>query len=86
MLQAKDDSEIPGTVAYERAQAERHQRESDLWQEIAAQHNRNEEYYRGLVVQIGEMLGPDAYISDDGSIQQDVLCAKVPELVRSRLL
>ena len=52
------------------------------WMDTAAQHCRNEAYYRDLVIEIGEMLGPDAFISDDGSIQQDVLCAKVPELVR----
>lgn len=55
------------------------------WYDTAAQHARNEEYYRGLVQEIGEMLGADAFVSDDGSIQQDVLCAKVPELVRARL-
>ena len=52
------------------------------WYDTAAQHARNEEYYRGLVIEIGEMLGEEAYVSDDGSTQQDVLCAKVPELVR----
>lgn len=51
------------------------------WRDTAMQHHRNEEYYRGLVIRIGAMLGPDAYTSDDGSVQQDVLCAKVPELV-----
>jgi hypothetical protein len=57
-------------------------RERDAWREIAAQHLRNEQYYRGLVVQIGEMLGAKAYIQDDGGQSQDVLCAKVPELVQ----
>lgn len=56
-------------------------RERNGWCESAAAHLRNEEYYRGLVTKIGEMLGPEAYISDDGSVQQDVLCAKVPDLV-----
>jgi len=55
------------------------------WFDTAAQHARNEEYYRGLVQEIGLMLGKDAFISDDGSVQQDVLCAKVPELVRARI-
>ena len=55
------------------------------WYDTAAQHCRNEEYYRGLVQEIGLLFGEDAFISDDGSIQQDVLCAKVPELVRARL-
>ena len=53
-----------------------------VWIENARQHARNEDFYRGLIVQIGEMLGPEAYISDDGSLQRDVLCLKVPELVK----
>ena len=55
------------------------------WYETAAQHARNEDYYRNLVKEIGVMFGEAAYISDDGSRQQDVLCAKVPELVRRHL-
>jgi hypothetical protein len=55
--------------------------EKEGWNETAAQHLRNEDYYRGLVQEIGKHFGADAYISDDGSIQQDILCAKVPELV-----
>lgn len=52
------------------------------WEETAAQMSRNADYYRGLVVKIGEMFGENAYISDDGSKQDSVLCAKVPELVQ----
>ena len=55
--------------------------EKEGWMETAAQHLRNEDYYRGLVQGIGKNFGADAYISDDGSIQQDILCAKVPYLV-----
>lgn len=55
------------------------------WYDTAAQHCRNEDYYRGLVQEIGAMLGDEAYISDDGSVQEDILCAKVPELIRARL-
>ncbi len=55
------------------------------WYNTAAEMSRNADYYRGLVVQIGKMLGEEAYISDDGSVQDDVLCAKVPELVASGL-
>jgi hypothetical protein len=51
------------------------------WCDTAAFHLRNEDYYRGLVIKIGAMLGPEAYTSDDGSVQDSVLCAKVPELV-----
>lgn len=51
------------------------------YQEIARQAQRNCDYYRGLVLQIGEMFGEAAFISDDGSKQDSILCAKVPELV-----
>ena len=52
------------------------------WYETAARHYRNEEYYRGLVQEIGAMLGPQAYTADGGGVHDTVLCAKVPELVR----
>jgi hypothetical protein len=61
-------------------------RERNNWCDTAARHCRNEQYYRGLVIKIGEMLGREAYVSDDGSVQEDVLCAKVPALVRARLV
>ena len=53
----------------------------DGWEETAAQHCGNTEYYRGLVTAIGKALGTAAYQCDDGSTATDVLCAKVPELV-----
>jgi hypothetical protein len=52
------------------------------WMETAALESRNKDYYRGLVVEIGGLFGILARTSDDGSVQADVLCAKVPELVR----
>jgi hypothetical protein len=60
-------------------------RERNSWCDTAAQHLRNEEYYRGLVQEVGAMLGPEVFVSDDGSVQDSILCAKVPQLVRSRL-
>jgi hypothetical protein len=51
------------------------------WEETANQNQRNTDYYRGLVVQIGEMFGVAAKTQDDGGLAEDVLCAKVPELV-----
>lgn len=67
----------------QRADVERLTRERDAWIETARQHCGNEEYYRGLVQRIGKTFGVAAYTSDDGSVQQDVLCAKVPELAES---
>lgn len=55
------------------------------WYETAIFYHKNEEYYRGLIVKIGEMLGPDAYTDDAGKIHDSVLCAKVPELVENFL-
>ena len=57
----------------------------DAWIETARQHAHNEEYYRGLLDRIGERVGPSAYVSDDGSVQDSVLRAKVPELVSALL-
>ena len=51
------------------------------WEDCAREYARNCEYYRGLVVKCGELLGPAAKTQDDGGIVPDVLCAKVPELV-----
>ena len=53
------------------------------WMHTAAQHHRNEQYYKHLVEQCGEIIGEESYIADDGGKHQDVLCAKVPELVRN---
>ena len=55
------------------------------WVEAAAQESRNREFYQGIVTQIGEMFGPPAYTSDDGSVQDSVLALKVPELVKALL-
>lgn len=55
--------------------------ERDAWKDTAAQHLRNEEFYRGIVSEIGEQFGIEAKTSDDGSVQDSVLALKVPELV-----
>lgn len=52
------------------------------WMETAAIYSRNVEYYRGLLIKCGEIIGDSAYICDDGSKSEDVLCAKIPELVK----
>ena len=56
-----------------------------FWMETAAQNQRNTDYYRGLLVRCGEVIGDPAYIGDDGSRAEDVLCAKIPELVEELL-
>lgn len=64
---------------------DRLRRERDGWEETAARNQRNTDYYRGLVVKIGQTIGTAAYVQDDGGIADDVLCAKVPQLVATLL-
>lgn len=58
----------------------------DNWKETAAQYWNNAQYYRDLVIQCGQAIGKAAYTSDDGTTQEDVLCAKVPGLVRGLVM
>lgn len=51
------------------------------WMDTAAQHLRSEGYYRGLIQRCGKVFGITAYIQEDGGKSEDILCAKVPELV-----
>ncbi len=52
-----------------------------IWMETAAQNQRNADYYRELLVRCGKAIGDQAYIADDGTRMNDVLCAKIPEIV-----
>jgi len=55
------------------------------WMANVEREIRNTEFYRGLIVQIGEMFGTAAKTSDDGTVQEDVLALKIPELVQNLL-
>lgn len=58
----------------------------DMWVESAAMFSRNEEYYRGLLDQIAETIGPEAWKADNGDIVDDEpVRARLPELVHHRL-
>jgi len=52
------------------------------WMDAAARHIRNEEFYRDIVHEIGELFGDEAKTADDGTVMEDVLALKVPELVK----
>ena len=60
-------------------------RDRDLWRDSAAQAVKNADYYRGMLIRIGDMFGAAARIADDGTDMREVLVAKVPELVASLL-
>jgi hypothetical protein len=54
------------------------------WMSNAAQHHRNEEFYRGLLDKCAAELGPvrpKVFVCDDGTIAIDPLRLKIPELV-----
>ena len=56
--------------------------EAACWMDTAQQHAKNEAFYRDLLDQTAMALqNPDVYKSDDGSIQQDPIRLKIPELV-----
>lgn len=52
-----------------------------LWISTGEQYAINADFYRNIVIEIGEMFGDTAKTSDDGSLQGDILALKVPELV-----
>ena len=54
------------------------------WMDNAAEFCRNMQYYRGLLDQCAENLGPlrpKVFVQDDGGIVDEPLRAKLPELV-----
>jgi hypothetical protein len=51
------------------------------WKKSAAEFYDGMKYYRGLVVKIGEIIGHESHIAQDGSDMGEVLCAGVPDLV-----
>jgi hypothetical protein len=55
------------------------------WEESAAMFCRGQDYYCTIVRSVGALLGPAAYTSDDGSVQDEVLAEKVIELAIARL-
>ena len=44
--------------------------------------SNNADFYQGIVKQVGEILGVEAYTADDGTVGDSVLALKVPELVK----
>lgn len=51
------------------------------WMETAAQFAKNEDFYRRILDRCARSLGPEVFVSDDGSIQDSPLRLKIPELI-----
>jgi hypothetical protein len=60
---------------------ERLKADNENWKQSAAQFLENQRYYCGLLDEIAKNFGHEAYTSDDGSVQDSPLRAKMPELV-----
>lgn len=54
-----------------------------LWMDSAAQAERNTAYYRSLLVRCGKAIGDRAYTQDDGGRVDEVLLAKIPEIIEA---
>lgn len=55
------------------------------WMEVAAQNERNVEFYKNLLIKCADHLGSDVFVSDDGSVEDKPIFLKIPELVESRM-
>lgn len=55
------------------------------WIEAAAQYSRNEKFYHGIVIEIGNMFGAIARTADDGTVGDSVHALKVPALVAAAI-
>jgi hypothetical protein len=53
------------------------------WMQTGAQNQRNTDYYRGLLIRCGKSIGRRAFTADDGTQSEDVLCAKIPEIIEN---
>jgi hypothetical protein len=55
------------------------------WAEAAGTLSRSSDYYRNICIEIGELLGEEVYICDDGTKSEDVLVAKLVEVLKRKL-
>ena len=56
--------------------------QSKGWEQSAGYFAKSSDYYQGLLDEIAKNFGQAAYTSDDGSIQDSPIRAKMPELVK----
>ena len=55
------------------------------WYDSAAMFHNNERYYRRLLEEIAGIVGVEAFTANDGTVYDNALCIKLPEIIR-RLL
>lgn len=77
----EDAHRLALTVKNLTAQRDETRAEGIFWQEEAARYSKGAAYYSGLLDEVANILGADAFVSDDGSVQDSPVRAKIPELV-----
>jgi len=65
-------------------QLERMTCERNAWFESAGFMGRATDFYRSLIVEMGKVIGPLAYTSEDGSVQSEPLALAVRDIVVAR--
>lgn len=53
------------------------------WKEDCERQTRNTLYYMAQMDRIAKHLGPEVFVADDGSVSEDPIRAKIPEMVAS---
>ena len=52
-----------------------------VWIETARQAQSNCDFYRDLLDRCAEQIGKEAYVADDGSVMDEPVRLKIPELI-----
>lgn len=68
-------------IVMQPALAEAFAKRLENWMNLAKEESDNTEFYRGLLDEVAQHLGPEVYISEDGSVQDQPLRLKIPGLV-----
>jgi hypothetical protein len=53
----------------------------EAWKEVACIYSKTLGWYERLLQEIGEAIGPAAFIDDSGVVHQEVVVEKLPGLV-----
>jgi hypothetical protein len=75
----------PGAVAVDTGVLRDVMKKRDAWRETALQQGRNADYYCGLLDQIAETVGREAYVGEDGREQEEPVRAKLPAIIAARM-
>lgn len=69
------------TITFDPILAEAVARRISAWMDTAAQMARNADFYRGLLDKCAKRLGVASYTADDGTVMDEPVRLKIPELI-----